>query len=39
MTLTDWIAVAVHLWWVWLALAAVIGADITYARDERRAGE
>ena len=36
MTLHEWIAVAVHLWWAWLALAVVIGADITYARSERR---
>ena len=39
MSANDWIAIAVHLWWVWLALAVVIGADITYARGERRSGE
>ena len=39
MTLTDWFAVAVHLWLVWLALAVAIGGDITFARNERRSGE
>ena len=39
MSTHDWFAVALHLWWVWLALAVVIGADITWARNERRSGE
>lgn len=39
MSVIDWANVAVRLWWVWLALAVVIGADVAYARGERRSGE
>ena len=39
MSANEWANVAAQLWWIWLALAIVIGGDITWARNERRAGE